>query len=53
MGEPSKDISMEKMYELFSKLFEQQQLKVVPEVTKYALEPTAAETMLAGHVMLS
>jgi hypothetical protein len=44
MGDSSKDTptdpGMEKMYELFSKLFEQQQLKsTVSESVKYALEP--------------
>lgn len=44
MGDPSKeklgDSSMEKMYELFSRLFEQQQSKsAVSETVKYALEP--------------
>lgn len=31
--------SIDKMYEIFSKLLEQQQLKAVPETVKYALEP--------------
>lgn len=43
MAEQSKDksgdSSIDKMYEIFSKLLEQQQLKAVPETVRYALEP--------------
>ena len=44
MADPSKDkagdSSVDKLYEIFSKMFEQQQqLRVVPEGVKYALEP--------------
>ncbi|KAK1617259.1 hypothetical protein QYE76_022776, partial [Lolium multiflorum] len=35
----SGDSSIDKMYEIFSKLLEQQQLKAVPETIRYALEP--------------
>ena len=35
----SGDVSIDKMYEIFSKLLEQQQLKAVPETVRYALEP--------------
>lgn len=38
-GDKSGDASIEKMYEIFSKLLEQQQMKAVPETVKYALEP--------------
>lgn len=37
--EKSGDTSVDKLYEIFSKLLEQQQVKVFPEATKYALEP--------------
>ncbi|KAM0863423.1 hypothetical protein ACQ4PT_044603 [Festuca glaucescens] len=50
MAEQSKDksgdSSMEKMYEIFSKLLEQQQRNTVPETVKYALEPNPVR--LAG-----
>ncbi|XP_071675842.1 uncharacterized protein [Lolium perenne] len=49
MGEPNKDSSMDKMYELFSKFFEQQQLKAIPEVTKYALEPNPVRLSGPGN----
>lgn len=63
MAEQSKDksgdSSMEKMYEIFSKLLEQQQRNTVPETVKYALEPNPVRlagpqvTMLVGHAMLN
>lgn len=50
MAEQSKDksgdCSMEKMYEIFSKLLEQQQRNTVPETVIYALEPNPVR--LAG-----
>ena len=51
MADPSKeksgDSSVDKLYEIFSKVFEQQQqLKLVPEAVKYALEPNPVK--LAG-----
>ena len=52
MADPSKekpgDSSLDKLYEILSKVFEQQQqqLKVVPEAVKYALEPNPVK--LAG-----
>uniref|UniRef100_A0A8R7R7E7 Retrotransposon gag domain-containing protein n=1 Tax=Triticum urartu TaxID=4572 RepID=A0A8R7R7E7_TRIUA len=51
MADPSKDkagdSSVDKLYEIFSKMFEQQQqLRVVPEGIKYALEPNPVK--LAG-----
>ena len=46
--EKSRDTSVDKLYEILSKVFEQQQqqLKVVPEAVKYALEPNPVK--LAG-----
>uniref|UniRef100_A0A453D035 Uncharacterized protein n=1 Tax=Aegilops tauschii subsp. strangulata TaxID=200361 RepID=A0A453D035_AEGTS len=46
--EKSGDTSVDKLYEILSKVFEQQQqqLKVVPEAVKYALEPNPVK--LAG-----
>ena len=52
MGDPAKDKtgdnSMDKMYEIFSKLLEQQH-KVVPEVAKYALEPNPVRLSGPGN----
>ncbi|KAM3277468.1 hypothetical protein ACQJBY_045388 [Aegilops geniculata] len=53
MSEQSKDksgdASIEKMYEIFSKLLEQQQLKAVPETVKYALEPNPVRLSGPGN----
>ena len=45
----SGDSSIEKMYEIFSKLLEQQQLKAVPETVKYALEPNPVRLSGPGN----
>jgi hypothetical protein len=53
MGETTKDksgdTSMDKMYEIFSKLLEQQQNKLVPEAVKYALEPNPVKLSGPGN----
>lgn len=53
MGDPAKDKSgdstMDKMYEIFSKLLEQQQQNKVPEVAKYALEPNPVRLLGPGN----
>jgi hypothetical protein len=45
----SGDLCMEKMYEIFSKLLEQQQHKSVPETVKYALEPNPVKLSSPGN----
>uniref|UniRef100_A0ACD6A1Z4 Uncharacterized protein n=1 Tax=Avena sativa TaxID=4498 RepID=A0ACD6A1Z4_AVESA len=54
MGDPIKetsgDSSIDKMYEIFSKLLEQQQQhKVVPEIVEYALEPNPVRLSGLGN----
>lgn len=54
MGDPIKetsgDSSIDKMYEIFSKLLEQQQQhKVVPEIVEYALEPNPVRLSGPGN----
>lgn len=45
----SGDSSIEKMYEIFSKFLEEQQLIAVPGTTKYALEPNPMRLLGPGN----
>uniref|UniRef100_A0ACD5V2D5 Uncharacterized protein n=1 Tax=Avena sativa TaxID=4498 RepID=A0ACD5V2D5_AVESA len=45
----SADSSIDKMYEIFSKLLEQQQHKLVPEAVKYALDPNPVRLSDPGN----
>ncbi|CAM0952312.1 unnamed protein product [Alopecurus aequalis] len=53
MGDPSKEktveSSVDKLYEMFSKMFEQQEQKTVPEIFRYALEPNPVKLSGPGN----
>jgi transposase InsO family protein len=51
MGDPQKpgEFSADKLYEMFSKIFEQQQMKTIPEIFRYALEPNPVKLSGPGN----
>jgi hypothetical protein len=53
MDDPSKqkpvESSANKLYEMFNKMFEQQQLKTTPEIFRYALEPNLVKLSRPGN----